>query len=427
MMILSVRRLAFVLLLLIVSVVIAWWQYERTKTYEVLVGAGKIGGASFDVASALKTVLAEQAPSLHIEVLETEGSEQSLDLLERGLLHLAGIQADSQIPESVRLIARLYPDAYQIVVLKESEIEAMLHFKGRRVAVSTSAEVESLLLAAEHFGLFKEDFEIIQMSDSSARWALLDGAVDAIFSVEPPGSNYIHDLIKSGCRLISIPYASAIQLNHPALEPGVIPAGSYQGEPPLPNVDLATVFVPRLLVARYDVDPNVVEFFTEVLFERQRELSALAPMAGFVEAPKLKGRKSLPIHPGAVNFFSRDKPTFLQKNAETIALMVTLVGILVAVILDLNARRRKRRLFSVNRLLLDLNEKIEDCTSEVELKALKTKLNHLVEQVDKGVESGSISQDGFEFFSFTWQAVSEHINNKAEELAETSSPSSKNE
>ena len=292
----------------------------------------------------------------------------------------------------------------------------MLDVKGRRVAVSTSAEAESLLIAIEHFGLLKEDFESIEMSHSSARWAILDGAIDAIFSVEPPGSIYIHSLTESGCRLVSIPYASAIQLDHPALEPGVIPAGSYHGEPPLPNVDLATVFVPRLLVARYDVDPEVVESFTEVIFERQRELATLAPMAGFAEAPQLRGRKSLPIHPGAVRFYSRDKPTFLQENAEPIGLIVTLVGIGLAVFVNLNARRRKRRLFGANRLLLDLNAKIDDCTSESELKDLKKRLNHLVDQVDKGVERGSISQEGFELFSFTWQAVSEHINTKADEL-----------
>ena len=297
----------------------------------------------------------------------------------------------------------------------------MLDFKGRRVAVSTSAEAASLLVATEHFGLLEEDFEVIEMSDSSARWAILDGAIDAIFSVEPPGSTYVRRLTESGCRLVSIPYASAIQLNHPALEQGVIPAGSYHGEPPLPNVDLATVFVPRLLVARYDVDPEVVESFTEVLFERQRELAILAPMAGFAEAPQLRGRKSLPIHAGAIRFYSREKPTFLQKNAESIGLIVTLVGISFAMLVNLNARRRKRRLFSVNRLLLDLNAKIDDCTSESELKDLKRRLNRLVDQVDKGVERGRISQEGFELFSFTWQAVSEHINTKADELAKAPS------
>ena len=426
-MILSVRLLAIVFLFLVASVIGAWWLYDRTKTYDVLFGAGKIGNASFEVATALKTVLAEQAPSLNIEVLETEGTAQSLDLLQRGLLHLAAIQADYQIPDSVRLVARLYPDAYQVVVLEESEIQSILDFKGRRVAVSTSSEIESLLLATEHFGLLKEDFEIIKVSESSARWALLDGAIDAIFSVEPPGSNYIHDLTESGGRLVSIPYASAIQLKHPALEQGVIPAGSYHGEPPLPDVDLATVIVPRLLVARYDVDPKVVESFTEVLFERQRKLSAIAPVAGFVEAPKLTGRKTLPIHPGAVRFFSRDKPTFLQENAEPIALIVTLVGIVFAAVMDLNARRRKRRLFSINRVLLGLDKKIEHCTSEDELKNLKSHLNDLVGQVDASVERGRISQEGFEFFSFTWQAVSDHINNKAEELAKSSNPAGKNE
>ena len=410
-------QFALLLSLLVASAIVAWWQYDRTRTYEVLFGAGKIDGDSFEVANALKTVLAEQAPSLHVEVLETEGTGQSLDLLQRGLLHFAAIQADSQIPDSVRLVARLYPDAYQVVVREESEIHSMLDFKGRRLAVSTSAEAASLLVATQHFGLLEEDFEVIEMSDSSARWAILDGAIDAIFSVEPPGSTYVRRLTESGCRLVSIPYASAIQLNHPALEQGVIPAGSYHGEPPLPNVDLATVFVPRLLVARYDVDPEVVESFTEMLFERQRELATLAPMAGFAEAPQLRGRKSLPIHAGAIRFYSREKPTFLQKNADSIALIVTLVGIGFAVLVNLNARRRKRRLFSVNRLLLDLNAKIDDCTSESELKDLKRRLNRLVDQVDKGVERGRISQEGFELFSFTWQAVSEHINTKADELA----------
>ena len=90
--------------------------------------------------------------------------------------------------------------------------------------------------------------------------------------------------------------------------------------------------------------------------------------------------------------------------------------------MDLNARRRKRRLFSINRVLLGLDKKIENCTSEDELKNLQSHLNDLVGQVDASVERGLISQEGFEFFSFTWQAVSDHINNKAEELAKSSSP-----
>ena len=43
------------------------------------------------------------------------------------------------------------------------------------------------------------------------------------------------------------------------------------------------------------------------------------------------------------------------------------------------------------------------------------------------LETGRISQEGFEFFSFTWQAVTEHINNKAEELAESSYTAGENE
>ena len=61
-------RFALLLSLLVASAIVAWWQYDRTRTYEVLFGAGKIDGDSFEVANALKTVLAEQAPSLHVEV-----------------------------------------------------------------------------------------------------------------------------------------------------------------------------------------------------------------------------------------------------------------------------------------------------------------------------------------------------------------------
>lgn len=120
-----------------------------------------------------------------------------------------------------------------------------------------------------------------------------------LFRVRAPGDASILDLIRRvGGKVIPIPQAAALRLQHPAFDEGVIPQGSYNGRPAIPERDEPTISVKELLVASEDVPAEVITKITSVLFEHRREMMDLVPLAGAIAAPERSGETFLPIHAG---------------------------------------------------------------------------------------------------------------------------------
>ena len=196
-----------------------------------------------------------------------------------------------------------------------------------------------------------------------------------------------------------------MQLRRPALQPGTIPRGSYRGFPALPETDLPTVAVQRLLVARGDLEEEIAAKLTRVLFERRRELMNLTALAGFITPPNLGGGTYIPVHPGAQSFYDRDSPSFIQENAEPLALVVTLAALMVSGLLQLGSRRRKRRIDRYNKEVLDLGVSLDRSSDLNDVRRCRERLFDLAAGVVDDAEIGLIIPEGFNFFWFTWSMV----------------------
>ena len=106
------------------------------------------------------------------------------------------------------------------------------------------------------------------------------------------------------------------------------------------------------------LDDDVADMLTRVLFERRRELMNLTSLAGFISPPNFGGGTYIPVHPGAQRFYDRDRPSFIQENAEPIALLVTLAALMISGLFQLGSRRRKRRIDLYNKEVLDLGRRV---------------------------------------------------------------------
>jgi hypothetical protein len=242
--------------------------------------------------------------------------------------------------------------------------------------------------------------------------------VDGVFRVRSPGNSSILHLTESvPSRLVPITQAAAMRIRQPALDIGMVPAGSYRGYPPLPPSDLMSVGVKRLLVASADLDRNVARAITAALFERRRDLVAVTPLAGFIAPPATGGGTFLPVHPGAVSFYDRDQPSYLQENAEPIALFVTIFLMMASGILQLTSRRKKRRIDDYNRSVLQLGAQAPGLADLEQVRASQDRLFEIGGQVVDDAEVGLISPDGFDFFSFTWEMVNDRVERREQELS----------
>jgi len=403
----SLRALTILALFVLAALALALALREG-HAQRVTIAAGPAEGEAYAIATAFAEVVERHHPELSVEVVETAGSHVNTRLLEEGRVELATVQADVRMGRAERLVALLYPDLFQLIVREDSGIRHVADLRGKRVALPPQGggQYESFWFLAEHYELGADDVRAVPMSAASSSYALINGAVDAVFRVRAAGNPAILELIESvPTRIVPIAQAAALQLRQPALEPGIIPTGSYRGYPPIPESDMPTVAVQRLLVASRDLDARVVHTLTRVLFERRSELMNLTSLAGFISAPSLGGGTYVLVHPGAQRFYDRDRPSFVQENAEPLALLVTLAALLGSGILQLGSRRKKKRIDRYNKEVLDLGVQADGTTDPEELRDCRRRLFALAAAVVDDAEVGLISPDGFHFFWFTWSMV----------------------
>ena len=399
-------------LAVVIALIWAWMAYERDRVRTLTVAAGPRDGEAYVLMEALADVVDRHAPRIDLVVLETQGTGINYELLSQGSVDLAAVQGNLPPSSVARLVARLYPDAFQLVARDEAAIETVSDLRGKKIALPPrgSGQYDSFWFLAAHYGLKASDFEARPMSSESANWAMLSQGVDAVFRVRAPGNASVRELIEtSPSRVVPIEQAEAMRLQQPAIEAGMLPKGSYRGWPTLPERDLETAVVQRLLVAHEDLDPALVNTLTALLFERRRELVDRTPLAGFIARPEEAGGTFMPLHEGAEQYFQREEPGFLQENAEPIALGVTLLILLGSGVLQLLSQRKKRRIDRYNNEVLVLYNRARESANAAELRDCRDEMMGILGRVVDDAEEGRVTGEGFDLFSFTWGAVTESM------------------
>ncbi|UCC72188.1 MAG: TAXI family TRAP transporter solute-binding subunit [Gemmatimonadota bacterium] len=391
------------------------WRFDQRQERVLTIAAGPTDGEAFLLARAIAEVTHRYNSRIRIELLETQGSGQNMTLVENGQVDLATVHSDNRTAPTARLIAPLYPDAFQLIVTQSSAIESVADLRGHKVALPPrgSGQYDSFWFLSEHYDLTPSDLVALPMSAQAAAFALEVGAVDAVFRVRAPGNPIIRGLIERiPTRLVPIDQGAAMRLRQPALETGIIPKGSYRGHPPLPEADLPTADVPRLLIASSELDHGVANTITSTLFERRRDLVAITPLAGFISAPDRATGIFMPLHPGAQRYYDREKPSFFQENAEPIALVFSFFVLLGSGLLRLTSQKRKSRLDNYNRELLAVWHLAAETADREQLLRHRDTLMTVLGKVVDDAEEGRITAEGFNIFSFTWESVYESIRDR---------------
>jgi hypothetical protein len=266
--------------------------------------------------------------------------------------------------------------------------------------------------------LTESSMTALPMSDRAAEWALISGAVEAVFRVRAPGDESVRELIeRADIALIPIEQAPALHLRSLAIQPGMIPKGSYSGNPPLPRNDLETASVEVLLVASADLPAGVVYRIASVLFERRRELSELNALASLITAPEVSSGTHLPLHQGAIRYYDREKPSFWSEQADLLRTSISLIAIFGSMIFAFRnwlKNVQKNRADAYNKDLVSL---YQGARSGVHPSAFcQEELANILVRVIDDLDNDRISREGFDEFSFTWQAISQLLNGMADEM-----------
>ncbi len=400
-------------LVIIAAAIQAWFIYtERNQITQISIAASG-SGDSYKMALAIAEVVNNIYPQTKIEVRSTAGSVESMSLLTNNEVQLAMVQADTEASDNAQLVSILYYDLFQLFVRETSPIENISGLIGKKIAIakSTSGQYKSFWSLMSHYGIKEKDIHALSMSKSDADKAFVNGEVDAVFRIAPPGAKSIKLLNeKVTLRPLQISQARAIRLSQPALEANIIPEGAYSGYPAIPETNVSTLASNRILIARNTTDTEIVKQITEILFENRQELQERIKLAGFIVQPDRTKGTAIPLHQGAIQFYDRETPSFLQANAELIALMLTLLAVPFSGLLQLKKKSQRKLIKKYNNTLLDYLKKAEDITDPVILKGMAHEVNNILIQATHDRNDDKILPEDFDLFSFIWTMARDEIN-----------------
>ncbi|MDG1387111.1 MAG: TAXI family TRAP transporter solute-binding subunit [Halioglobus sp.] len=395
--------------LIALAALVLWLGSSRLQ--RVAIAGGPAGSETLALTEAIASVLNEKDLGFRLIVFETGGSQQNLQLLEKGRVEMAEIQGDTPASDTVMGVTTLYQDSYHLIASDDSGVSSFADLGERRVAIpsASSGQFNSFWFLARHFGVADELPRALPMSEDAANFAMELGQVDAVFRVRAPGNDAIRELIGDrNLQLIPIEQAQALALKQPAIAPGLIPRGSYRGSPALPQQNLDTAVVDRLLVARADLDEGLVYRITRAIYENRSEILDHSLLAGFIGPLPDDSDSVITAHPGARSYFDREKPGIMQRNARSVSAMLYMMAIIFSALLALRThwvRSRRMRMHDFNRRLMELSSLARTDSRVDTLHKHKHELMDILEEVVGDLERERVSQDEFEHFSFTWQAV----------------------
>lgn len=399
---------------------------RKAQPQAVHIATGVPGSASHELMEAIGNQLQLNNPDIAVYLMPTTGTQENIKLLEKGKVDVAAIPSDAINRPNFSLIASLYPDTYHFIVHADSTIKSLHDLTGKRIAVplASSSTYRSFWYLIGQYGISPENVLAKPMSITKAFEAIRTGQVDAIFYMRPPANRRTRWIAEATrVRILPIDQANAMVLRRDTLTPVTIPKGVYGGMPPIPAQATPSVAANLLLVTRRNFPQDSIRALTTVVFENRRELTVRSRLASFISKPDLDSPTILPVHAGAMAFYDRNQPSFLQENAEPIGVLFSILAVMVSGGMWLKRRweeHQKGRIDIYNLELLQITESARASTTRSELEKHRTKLFDMLNAVVHDLDEDRIDSQGFNFFAFTWQAAFAAINSKEQEM--TSSP-----
>ena len=405
-----------------------WVWINRDHEPEIIVmGTGPLGSDAYNLMKEVSQVVQRHSDSLRIDVKATRDASQNIALLNTNAIDAAVIRSDTPVVADIRGITNLYPDIFQIIVRDNVPAHRVGDLANISVSVPEfgSDGFRSFWVVGDHYDIPIDTMRWNAEPFEQGAAKLLAGEVDALFTVRSLRDAHIIRMFEDAqlkqikMRLIPIDQAESIALKRPFLSSASIPKGAYTGAAPVPRAQIPTSAVNRLLVTREDVSDSAIRELTRIIFENRLDLTIRFALASAIEAPPDIGGLAVPIHDGAQSFYDRDQPSFIQENAEPIALGLTVLAGLFSGLLAIRSRyvaSQKNKADIYNFQLLSIQKQAVLADAVEELDGLKMDLNNVLQEVVIALDTDEVTDEGFQSFSLLWEAVRETINDRIRQV-----------
>ena len=315
----AVVLVCLVVLPYLVHQVYVSWTGLPTK---IRIATGTVGGRYRAVADALGKEVSARS-GVPVEMIETRGSIENLDLLERGELELALFQPEAVSHDSgdhsmIRSAGNVFSEVVVVLARRDSGIASVFDFKGKRVSIGLreSGDRATAQLLLSHCGISIEEIETEALDYAAIEQSFRDSTLDAAMVTVGLDAAFLRTIAHDGLAdVIEVPFADALAAKHLGTQAVEIPAGSFCTSPvPVPASSVSTVAVRSQLLTTVDVSDALIELVDEVLmdqrFQRANRLREL-----FAEGESFATMRTLfPMHDGAVHYFEPELKPLLSAD-----------------------------------------------------------------------------------------------------------------
>ena len=249
-------------LLVLVGFAVAWMFLEDPPPKSGRLAVGSTGGAYWAYAERYREILARDG--FDLELVETEGSLENLDLLRRDEVMLALVQGGTPSPgdaAQLESLASLFFEPVWLFHRVGLEIESLPELAGLRVAVGgegsgTRALAEQMLAQND---LAAGMLERIDLGGAAAARALEAGEIDAAFFVAAITAPYVGELLRRGdIDLLSFARHRAYRYRLPFLSPVVLGEGVVDLAANVPPRDIELLAAGAGLAARPGLHKDLI-------------------------------------------------------------------------------------------------------------------------------------------------------------------------
>ncbi len=293
----------------------------------IAIGTGGPTGVYFVAGNAICRMLHKEAAEgrksgrkhgIRCSAPSTNGSTYNIAQIKAGELDFGVSQSDwqyhayngtskkvSNFPK-LRAVFSVHPEAYHLVVGKNSGIESWRDLNGKRFNIGNpgSGQRQTTELLMEKYNTPRNYFRLTtELTSTEHSTALCDGKIDAYgYVVGIPNSGVA--VATDGClaKIVTLntPIERKLIAERPYYARAVVPKGTYKST----SSDVETFGVMATIVTSADVKDSIAYEVTRAVMENIKDFRRLHPaFANLRPKNMMTDGLSAPLHPGAAKYY----------------------------------------------------------------------------------------------------------------------------
>jgi TRAP transporter TAXI family solute receptor len=300
----------FAMIGVLVTSILAWWLTRDRLPAEIRIATAAPGGLYHRVGTLLGDEISRRT-GRPVRLVATKGSVENRELLLKGGVDLAILQASAASMQKLSVIAPLYREVCHVIVRRDSGIQSVRDLSERSVLLGPvgSGMRESALQVLNHYRI--EPSKLTE-TEHYFQDLMKDPKLEAaIVTTGMNNPDLVELLACDKFTLLPIMDAEALSVRFGFFYPVNIPRGIYMEGPTVPPEPVPTVATTAFLAAAENAPPLLISDSLRALYESDLNL-ALPTLISARDAREVP----LPrLHPAARNYHDPYEGLGLLSNA----------------------------------------------------------------------------------------------------------------